>query len=322
MATPTLVQDARSAAPPTLEASSRRIGERVIVGWLFLCAAVAVLITIGIVGALVPPTIEFFRRVPFGEFFSAGEWSPTFADPQFGVLRIVVGTLVVTFYAVIVALPFGLGAAIYMNEYASPRVRSVLKPTLEVLAGIPTVAFGFFAVAFVTPWFKSIWPEWLPGQLGVEPGVFAVGTAGLVLGIMIIPTVASVSQDAMAAVPYGLREAAYGIGSTRMQVATKIVVPAALSGIVASFVLGVSRAIGETMIVLLAAGATANLTAYPNESVLTMTSFIAITANGDIARGSTSFYTIFAVGSLLFVMTMVMNLISIRLVRKYREVYE
>jgi len=297
-------------------------GERLIFGWLWLCAALSVLVTFGIVVALIGPAIEFFRVVPLSRFFSTEEWAPTFQPPGFGVLRIVAGTLNVTFWALIIALPCGLGAAIYLSEYAGARTKRVLKPVLEVLEGVPTVAYGFFALTFVTPILRAVWPTWLPGPLGDEPGIFSAGSAGLVLGVMIIPTVASISQDAMAAVPSGLREAAYGLGSTRMQTATRVVVPAALSGIVASFILGVSRAVGETMVVLIAAGATPNLTLLPNESILTMTSFIGQASTGDIATGTITYYTVFAVGLLLFVMTMVMNLISIRLVRRFREKYE
>jgi phosphate transport system permease protein len=320
-----------TAAPPTdrtrpeqidLTASSPRWGEKAIVGWLFLCAAFSVLVTVGIVFALVEPTLEFFSRVSFGEFFSFDEWAPTFQPPAFGVGRIVAGTLNVTFYALLIALPAGLGAAIYLSEYASPRAKRILKPVLEVLEGVPTVAYGFFALTFITPIIRELWPTFLPGALGDPPGIFSAASAGLVMGIMIIPTVASVSQDAMSAVPASLREAAYGIGSTRMQVATKVVVPAALSGIVASFILGISRAVGETMIVLIAAGATPNLTLLPNESVLTMTAFIAQASTGDIATGTITYYTVFAVGSLLFVSTLVLNMISIALVRRYREAYE
>lgn len=305
-----------------LTASSSRWGERAIIGWLFLCATFSVLVTAGIVFALVGPTIEFFRLVSFGEFFSTDDWAPSFEPPEFGVLRIVTGTLNVTFYALLIALPCGLGAAIYLSEYAGKRARGILKPILEVLEGVPTVAYGFFALTFVTPLIREIWPTFLPGALGEPPGIFSAASAGLVMGIMIIPTVASVSEDAMSAVPQGLREAAYGIGSTRMQVATRIIVPAALSGIVASFILGISRAVGETMIVLIAAGATPNLSFLPNESVQTMTAFIGQASTGDISTGTITYYTVFAVGSLLFVSTLLLNMISIALVRRYRETYE
>jgi phosphate transport system permease protein len=312
-------------APPDridLTASSPRWGEKAIVGWLFLCAAFSVLVTVGIVFALVEPTIEFFRQVSFGEFFSFDEWAPTFQPPAFGVSRIVAGTLNVTFYAILIALPAGLGAAIYLSEYASPKARGRLKPILEVLEGVPTVAYGFFALTFITPLLREIWPTFLPGPLGNPPGIFSAASAGLVMGIMIIPTVASISEDAMSAVPRALREAAYGIGSTRMQVATKVIVPAALSGIVASFILGISRAVGETMIVLIAAGASPNLTLLPNESVQTMTAFIGQSSTGDIATGTITYYTVFAVGALLFISTLMLNMVSIALVRKYREAYE
>ena len=315
---------ATSAAPgrTRLSAPSPRYGEKAIVVWLFLCAAFSVLVTAGIVLALAAPTVEFFRQVDVARFFSAEEWAPTFQPPAFGVYNIVVGTLNVTFWALLISVPAGLGAAIYLSEYAGVRAKKILKPVLEVLEGVPTVAYGFFALTFVTPLLREYWPTWLPGALGEPPGIFSAASAGLVMGIMIIPTVASISQDAMSAVPAGLRQAAYGLGSTRMQVATRVVVPAALSGIVASFILGASRAIGETMIVLIAAGATPNLTFMPNESVLTMTSFIGQASTGDIANGTITYYTVFAVGSLLFCMTLLMNLISIALVRRFREAYE
>ncbi|WP_122263534.1 phosphate ABC transporter permease subunit PstC [Ornithinimicrobium cerasi] len=307
----------------SLSKSSPRHGEKVVVGWLFLCAAFSVLVTVGIVLSLIPPTIEFFNRVAPADFFSTDFWAPTNSgNPGFGVLRLIVGTLNVTLWALLIAIPAGLGAAIYLSEYAGRTSRKILKPVLEVLEGVPTVAYGFFALTFVTPILREIWPTFLPGRLGEPPGIFSAASAGLVMGVMIIPTVASISQDAMSAVPSGLRQAAYGLGSTRMQVATRVVVPAAMSGIVASFVLGVSRAIGETMIVLLAAGAAANLTMWPNDSVLTMTTFIARTSTGDIGTGTTTYYTIFAVGSVLFVMTFLMNMVSIALVRRFRETYE
>ncbi len=285
---------------------------------LFACALVSLLVTVGIVLALAGPTIEFFREVSPLDFFSAQEWAPTFSPASFGVLSIVVGTLNVTFWAILIALPMGLCAAIYLSEYASRRTRKVVKPVLEVLEGIPTVAYGFFALTFITPLIRDNWP----GFLGDAPGIFSAGAAGLVLGIMIIPTVASISEDAMTAVPSGLREGAYALGATRRVVATRVVVPAALSGIIASFVLGISRAIGETMVVLIAAGNTPNLTFSPVQSIQTMTAFIATTATGDIGVGTITYKTIFAVGALLFVFTLGMNLISSWLVRRFREVYE
>jgi phosphate transport system permease protein len=302
---------------PRLGVARPRYGERAIVGILFLCALVSVLTTVGILFALLQPTIEFFGEVSIREFFTTSTWSPLFSPPKFGVLPLVTGTLVTTLWALVVCLPFGLGAAIYLSEYATARARNYLKPLLEVLAGIPTVVYGFFALTFVTPLLQDIW--FLPGQ---PPQVFNALSAGLVMGIMILPTVASVSEDAMSAVPQGLRDGAYGLGASKMQVATRVVVPAALSGIVASFVLGISRAVGETMIVLIAAGGTPNLSFNPVEAMQTMTAFIAAAGLGDQPTGSIGYQTIFAVGSALFVATLVMNVFSIRLVRRYREVYE
>ncbi len=310
-----------SSAEPTrigLERRDPRYGEKVIIGLLAVCAAVSVAVTVGIVFSLVGPTISFFQEVPLTEFFSFAEWSPLFADGEFGVFEIVAGTLNVALWATVVGIPLGLGSAIYLAEYASPRVRQILKPTLEVLAGVPTVAFGFFALTFITPIISDIWP----GFLGDGPGIFSAGAAGIAIGLFILPIVASISDDAMTSVPSGLREGAYALGATRLKVATRVVVPAALSGIVASFVLAISRAVGETMVVLIAAGNSPNLTLNPAETIQAMTAFIATTATGDIGVGTLEYETIFAVGALLFVMTMVMNLFAIRLVRKYREVYE
>jgi phosphate transport system permease protein len=272
--------------------------------------------TVGIVVALAEPTIEFFGEVPIGDFYTGTEWSPLFSDAQFGVLPLITATLTTTFWALVVCIPFGLGAAIYLSEYAQDRTRRILKPILEILAGIPTVVYGFFALTFVTPLLQDIW------FLGKEPGVFNALSAGLVMGVMILPTVASLSEDAMAAVPQGLRQGAFALGATRLKVSTRVVVPAALSGIVASFVLGISRAVGETLIVLIAAGGTPNLSFVPTEAMQTMTAFIAAAGLGDQPTGSIGYQTLFAVGATLFVMTFIMNIISIRLVRKYREAYE
>ena len=293
-----------------------RYGELAIQAFLLLCALLSVATTVGIVVALAEPTIEFFGEVSLGEFFGGTQWSPLFSPPSFGVLPLVTATLTTTFVAIAVCIPFGLGAAIYLSEYAHDRTRRALKPVLEVLAGIPTVVYGFFALTFVTPLLQDVW------FLGEEPGVFNALSAGLVMGIMILPTVASLSEDAMAAVPQGLRQGAFALGATKLQVSTRVVVPAALSGIVAGFVLGISRAVGETMIVLIAAGGTPTLSLNPADAMQTMTAFIAAAGLGDQPTGSTGYKTIFAVGSTLFVMTFAMNLVSIRLVRKYREVYE
>jgi phosphate transport system permease protein len=274
---------------------------------------VSVATTVGIVIALFEPAIEFFREISIVDFLTGTEWTPLFTPSAFGVLPLVAGTFLVVLCACLVCIPFGLGAAIYLSEYARARTRKILKPALEVLAGIPTVVYGYFALTFVTPRLED---------LGLPVGVFSALSAGLVMGVMLLPTVASVSEDAMAAVPRDLRDGAYALGSTKYQVATRIVVPAAISGIIASFVLGISRAVGETMIVLIAAGGQPNLTWNPLEAVQTMTAFIASTGQGDVPTGSIEYKTIFAVGATLFVMTLIMNLVSIRLVRKYREVYE
>jgi len=296
-----------------LRADRRRWGEDVIKVVLGLCALVSVATTVGIVVALLQPSIEFFRAVSIVDFFSGTTWAPLFTPSSFGVLPLIVGTLSVTAWACLVCMPFGLGAAIYLSEYARPRVRAILKPALELLAGIPTVVFGFFALTFFTPLLRDI---------GIEVGTFNVLSAGLVMGVMLIPTVASISEDAMVAVPQDLRDGAYGLGASRLQVSTRIVVPAAVSGIVASFVLAISRAIGETMIVLIAAGTLPQLTLDPRETSETMTAFIAATGIGDVATGSIEYKTIFAVGLTLFCFTLVMNVFAIRLVRKYREIYE
>lgn len=296
-----------------LTTSKKRYGETLIRLALMACAAVSVVTTIGIVFALLEPTLEFFGEVSPGEFFTGTDWSPLFSPSSFGVLPLLIGTLSTTFWACLVALPFGLGAAIYMSEYARPRTRQWLKPSLEVLAGIPTVVYGYFALTFVTPLLQDI---------GLPVEVFNALAAGLVMGVMVLPTVASLSDDAMTAVPMALREGAYGLGASKLQVSTRVVVPAALSGIVASFVLGISRAVGETMIVLIAAGAQPTVTFNPYEAVQTMAAYIAATGIGDVPTGSIEYKTIFAVGATLFAATLVMNMISIRLVRRYREVYE
>jgi phosphate transport system permease protein len=304
---------ATRAEPLTLAPPRKRWGEALIKGILALCALVSVATTVGIVVALFLPAIEFFQEVNFIDFATGTEWSPLFLDGKFGVIPLVAGTLSVTFWACLVAIPFGLGAAIFLSEYARPRTRKILKPALELLAGIPTVVFGYFALTFVTPLLRDI---------GIDVGVFNALSAGLVMGVMIIPTVASLSEDAMSAVPRELRDGAYALGSNKLQVSTRIVVPAAVSGIVAAFVLGISRAIGETMIALLAAGQQPNLTFDPREAVETIAAFIAATGAGDVPTGSVEYKTIFAVGATLFVMTFIVNAISIRLVRRFREVYE
>jgi phosphate transport system permease protein len=300
-------------APAGLGVARRRWGEDVIKGVLGVCALVSVLTTVGIVVALLLPALEFFGEVSPVDYFTGTEWSPLFADPRFGVPPLVIGTLSVTLWACVVALPFGLGAAIYLSEYAPPRVRKWLKPALEVLAGIPTVVFGWFALTAVTPLLRDI---------GIDVGIFNALAAGLVMGVMLIPTVASLSEDAMSAVPSDLRAGAFALGSTKLQVSLRVVVPAALSGIVASYVLAVSRAVGETMIVTIAAGLQPSTSFDPRHAIEAMTAFIAATGTGDVPTGSIEYKTIFAVGLTLFVMTLVMNVVAIRLVRRYREIYE
>jgi phosphate transport system permease protein len=313
--------EAGGALSRRLRAPGPRYGEKAIQGFLAFCALLSVLTTTAIVFSLIGPTVDFFGIVPIGEFLFGTDWTPQFEPPSFGVLPVVVGTLSVTLWGMLFAIPIGLGAAVYLSEYASPRVRKTVKPVLEVLAGIPTVAIGFFAASFILP--EIIQPLWPGGLFGGAVGKpFMALAAGLGIGLMVVPIVASLSEDAMTAVPNGLREGAYAMGATRMKVATRVVFPAALSGIVASVVLAVSRAVGETMIVVLAAGSTPNLTFNPVEAIQAMTAYIATTATGDISTGSIDYKAVFAVGTLLFLMTLVMNMISIRLVRRYREVYE
>ncbi len=300
---------------PVLGVARRRWSEDVIRVLLFLAAALSVLTTLGIVASLLEGTLEFFGEVSIWNYLTGTEWAPLFADPQYGVLPLVTGTLLITAIALVVAVPLGLGAAIYLSEYARPRVRKTLKPVLEVLAGIPTIVFGYFALTFFTPTI-------LRDVLGLDVQVFNALSAGIIMGFMVLPTIASLSEDAMSAVPYSLREGAFGLGASKLQVVLRVTFPAALSGIVAAIVLGVSRAIGETMIVLIAAGQVPNLTFDPTKSVETMTTFIAATGKGDIPTGSIGYKTIFAVGFTLFALTLLMNAIAIRFVRKYRQVYE
>jgi phosphate transport system permease protein len=291
----------------------RHRNERFIGAALFLCSIVSILTTVGIVAVLVYESASFFRQVPLLDFLTGRQWTPMFIDQQFGVLPLLGGSLLIAAGAAVVALPVGLAAAIYLSEYASIRVRNVLKPVLEILAGVPTVVYGFFALTFVTPIIRSIWPQ---------TDVYNALSASIVVGIMIIPMVSSLSEDAMSAVPRSLREGAYALGATKFDVAARSVVPAALSGIIASFILAISRAIGETMIVTIAAGGQANLTLNPLRSVQTMTAYIAQTATGELAHGSIEYQTIFAVGLALFTITLLMNIISIMVLRRFREVYE
>ncbi|MGI8478507.1 MAG: phosphate ABC transporter permease subunit PstC [Gaiellaceae bacterium] len=290
-----------------------RWGELLVQALLFVAAAISVLTTLGIVVSLLLPAIEFFGEVSPWEFFTGTTWAPLFLDAHFGVVPLVVGTFLISFWSALVAFPLGLGVAIYLSEYARPRATALLKPILEVLAAVPTVVLGYFALTFVTPFLRDI---------GLDVEIFNALSASLVLGVMLIPTIASLSEDAMAAVPRDLREGAYALGADKLQVSTRVVVPAAISGIIAAFVLAFSRAVGETIIVLIAAGQLAQITFDPRDTIETMTAFIGATGNGDVPTGSIEYKTIFAVGLTLFVMTLILNLISIRLVRKYREIYE
>lgn len=298
----------------------RAAGESAIRVGLFLAAALSVLTTTLIVLSLLRETVNFLGDVGIADFLFGTKWTPQLGGEQqsFGVMPLVVGTLYLTAIALIVAIPLGLLSAIYLSEYASPRVRRTVKPILEVLAGVPTIVFGFFALTFVTP-------EILGGALNLRTSQFNQLAGGLIIGVLVLPTIASVAEDAMSAVPQSLREGAFGLGATRMKVSLRVVFPAALSGIVAGLVLGASRAVGETLVVLLATGSGQLLPDFrwsSLESGGSMASFIASTATGDAPTGSIEYETIFAVGSLLFVMTLILNVISIRLVNRFRQVYE
>lgn len=284
--------------------------DKVVPAFLFVCTFISVLTTAGIVLTLLLEAVHFFAEVSIGQFFTLSEWAPP-AD-QFGILPLISGTLLVTLIAMVVAIPIGMMSAVYLSEYAPDRVRRVIKPLLEILAGIPTIVYGFFALTFVTPLLREV----LPGL-----GLFNALSASLVMGIMIIPMVSSLSEDAMAAVPRSLRKAAFALGATRFEVAWKVVVPAALSGIISSFVLAFSRAIGETMIVAIAAGATPKLSFNPLESIQTMTGYIVQVSGGDISYGSVDYNAIFAVGITLFTITLVLNILAQFIARRFKEDY-
>jgi phosphate transport system permease protein len=304
------------AGAPILRAARRRWGEDLIKGFLVLAAFISILTTTGIVLSLVQETVVFFGEVGAGDYLFGTEWSPLFKPASFGVLPLVLGTFLISGVAMLVAVPLGLGAAIYLSEYAHPRTRKIIKPILELLAGVPTIVFGYFALTFFTP-------EVLRALFGEDRiGIFNGLAGGIIIGFLIVPTIASISEDSMSAVPQSLREGAFGLGGSKLQVTMRVVFPAALSGIVASVVLGFSRAVGETMVVVIAAGLQPQWGTNLGKAMETMTAFIAATAKGDIATGSIAYKTIFAVGTTLFVITFVMNLISIRFVRKYRQVYE
>nr|WP_148302649.1 phosphate ABC transporter permease subunit PstC [Caldalkalibacillus mannanilyticus] len=279
---------------------------------LFICATLSILVTFGIIYTLLKETIHFFGQVSFIEFITNPNWTPLFEPQNFGILPLVAGSVLIATIASLVAMPIGLASAIYLSEYAPDRVRRIIKPILEVLAGVPTIVYGFFALSFVTPIIRYFLPE---------VGIFNALSAGIVVGIMIIPMIASLSEDAMTSVPRAIKEGAYALGSTRLEVAIKIVVPAALSGIIASFVLAISRAIGETMIVTIAAGAMPNLTFDPLQPVQTLTAYIVQVSLGDTPFGSTAYYTIYAVGMTLFVITFAMNIIANWIAKRFKEEY-
>lgn len=291
----------------------REIEDRAVRWVLSFFALVSVATTLGIIFVLFRETLLFFRKVSLAQFFLDTRWTPLFASKRFGIWPLVNGTVLVAVGAMLVALPLGLLAAIYMSEYAGERARRVLKPFLEILAGIPTVVYGYFALTFITPILQSIFPH---------AQVFNAASAAIAMGFMILPMVASLSEDALYAVPNSLREAAHALGATRWEVATQVVVPAAFSGIVATSILAVSRAIGETMIVAIAAGQQPKLTINPLESIETMTAYIVQVSLGDTPHGTIAYQTIFAVGMMLFLMTLGMNIASHYLIRRFREMYE
>jgi phosphate transport system permease protein len=293
----------------------RRIHETIIQGLLFFCGAVSILTTIGIVYVLGRESLLFFssEQVNLIEFFTSVHWQPHIGN--FGILPLLNATLMTTFFAMLIAIPLGLSVAIYLSEYASPGARGLIKPVLEILAGVPTVVYGYFALTFMTPFLRTIF-----GANIVQ--IYNTASAGIVMGILILPLITSMSEDALSAVPRSLREAAFGLGATRLEVGVKIVVPAALSGIAAAIIVGISRAVGETMIVALAAGAGPNFTFNPFQSAETMTGHIVRISGGDISYATIDYNSLFAIALVLFFMTLVLNLISQRIVRRFREVYE
>lgn len=291
----------------------QKFKEKIIEGILLLCSSITVLTTLGIIVILAIETIQFFKDVSIVEFFTGTEWTPLFANKKFGILPLVSGTLLTTLIAILVALPLGLTIAIYLNEYADKRFKAFIKPLLEILAAIPTVVYGFFALTFITPILQTFIPSL---------GGFNALSAGLVMGIMIIPYVSSMSEDALSAVPNSLREAAYGMGSTRLQTAFKVMLPAASSGVIVSVILAISRAIGETMIVAVAAGQEPKLTFNPLNSVETITTYIVQVSMGDVPQNSIEFRSIFAAGITLFGLTFILNNVSFWMKRKFQQKYE
>jgi phosphate transport system permease protein len=292
---------------------SRNLRESAIGAVLFACALVSTLVTVGIVVVLVKETVGFFQEVSIVEFLTNPRWTPLFSEKNFGILPLMAGSFLVALGSAVISLPVGLLTAIYLSEYARDRARGVLKPMLEILAGIPTVVYGYFALTFVTPALRLVFPT---------TEIYNALSASIVVGIMIIPTVASLSEDALRAVPLSLRQGAYGLGATKLEVSTRVVVPAALSGIIASFILAISRAVGETMAVTIAAGNLPNLTVNPLEAIQTMTAYIVQVSLGDTPFGTIEYKTIFAVGFTLFLLTLMMNIVSQVVLSKFREQYE
>ena len=303
---------ARTSLDDLRKRAGRRIKEEVVRYVLLGSALVSVLVSVGIVGVLLAEALPFFTEVSVGDFLTGTRWTPLLEPRSFGVLPLIGGTLLVCVIAAMLAIPVGSLAAMYLSEYASPRVRRRLKPVLEILAGVPTVVYGTFALGVVTPAIQALMPD---------ARVFNALSAGIVVGIMILPMVASLSDDALRAVPRSLRDAGYGVGATKREITTGVVYPAAFSGIVSSYLLAISRAIGETMIVAMAAGSTPRLTLNPLESIQTMTGYIVQVSLGDTPAGSVEFRSIFAVGLSLFLMTLVMNVLSQRIMTRFRESY-
>ncbi|HVM08215.1 MAG TPA: phosphate ABC transporter permease subunit PstC [Acidimicrobiales bacterium] len=307
-----------SASPLSLDLSRKpRAGERVVIGLLALCAVVSIATTVGIIAVLIFEAIEFFREVSFFKFFTGTKWQPLGDDAgDYGVLPLLGGTAMIGFGALCVGLPLGLATAIYLAEYASPRVRAILKPTLELLAGVPTVVIGFFALNFITP--SLLRPVFGEDRVFI----FNAASGAVAVGLMILPLIASISEDALRAVPQSLREASYGLGATKRVTALRVVVPAALSGIAASVILGLSRAVGETMAVTIAAGNTPRLTVNFFDSIQTLTAAIAQTVSGEASAGSARYLALFALGATLFVLTLGMNMISNIIIRRFRQEYQ
>ena len=289
-----------------------RVKEWIIERLLFLSAIISIFTTIAILGVLLSEALDFFQNVSIMEFFTGTKWTPLFQPQNFGILPLVWGTILVTLISLAIAVPFGLGSAIFLSEYAPDRLRRTVKPILEILAGIPTVVYGYFALTFVTPLLQNFFPEMI---------VFNALSAGLVMGVMIIPMISSLSEDAMLAVPQSFREGAYALGARKYEVILRVVLPSALSGIIASFILAISRAIGETMIVSIAAGSTPNLTLNPLESIQTMTAYITQISLGDVSYGSLEYTTIFSVGLTLFLMVLIVNLIGQYIAKRYWRRY-